>query len=64
MPKVARFVDDLRAAFGVEYVNGAVRAGLRGQPVFWASEDGHEVGTRTRWSDELAATVTNPGARQ
>jgi DNA-directed RNA polymerase specialized sigma subunit len=46
MPKVAAFVDDLREAFGTEYINGAIREGLRGRPVFWASENGHELGTR------------------
>ena len=46
MPKVAAFVDDLREAFGTEYINGAFRLGLKGRPVFWAREDGHELGTR------------------
>ena len=46
MPAVTAFVDNLRAAFGAEYINGAIRQGLRGRPVFWASEGGHELGTR------------------
>lgn len=45
MPDVAAFVDDLRDAFGADMINGAIRSGLRGRPHFWASENGHELGT-------------------
>jgi hypothetical protein len=45
MPAVAAFGDELRQAFGREYVDGAIRQGLRGRPVFWASENGREIGT-------------------
>ncbi|MFM1991325.1 MAG: hypothetical protein RJA99_4282 [Pseudomonadota bacterium] len=45
MPEVAAFVDDLRAAFGEQQINGAIRSGLRGRPHFWAAEGGHELGT-------------------
>lgn len=46
MPTVAGWVDDMRTAFGAEAINGAIRAGLQGQPTFWASENGVEIGTR------------------
>lgn len=46
MPTVAAFVDDLRDAFGAETINAAIKAGMDGQPTFWASEGGQEVGTR------------------
>lgn len=59
MPTVAAFVDDLRAAFGRDYIDGAIRAGLQGRPVFWAQEGGHELGTKPRamQHDEAAAAA-------
>jgi hypothetical protein len=45
MPKVTAFIDDLRAAFGAGEIDGAIRAGLKGRPFFWAREGGHELGT-------------------
>jgi hypothetical protein len=63
MPAVAAFVDDLRAAFGDEQINGAIRLGLKGRPYFWAREGEHELGTR--WpaigaDDEHQAGKTRP----
>lgn len=45
MPMVAGFIDDMRAAFGKEMIDGQIRSGMRGEPVFWASENGREIGT-------------------
>jgi len=45
MPVVTAFVDQLRDAFGREYIDNIIRAGMRGQPVFHATENGHTVGT-------------------
>lgn len=45
MPEVTAFVDDLRSAFGEQMITGAIRSGVQGRPHFWASENGHEVGT-------------------
>lgn len=45
MPTVAAWIDDLRAAFGAEMIDAAIRAGLDGQPTFHAREGGREVGT-------------------
>ena len=45
MPTVAAFIDDLRAAFGEEIIHNIIRAGLQGQLVFHASENGHQIGT-------------------
>jgi hypothetical protein len=44
MPKVAAWIDDLRAAFGADDINAALRFKLHGQPCFHASEAGHSVG--------------------
>ena len=45
MPEVAAFVEKLRAAFGHEVINGAIRRGKAGEPTFYARENGHAVGT-------------------
>lgn len=46
MPTTAAFIDAMRDTFGADMINAAIRAGLDGQPTFWARENGHEVGTR------------------
>ena len=46
MPVVAAFIDGLRAAFGAEMIDGQIRKGMRGEPTFWASENGFTVGTK------------------
>lgn len=46
MPGVTAFIDDLRATFGKEMIDGQIRKGINGQPTFWARENGHEVGTK------------------
>ena len=45
MPLVTSFIDDLRGAFGCDEIDEAIRRGLRGEGVFWASEGGVEVGS-------------------
>ncbi|MFS2112717.1 hypothetical protein [Herbaspirillum frisingense] len=45
MPKTAAFIDSLRLAFGAGYINNVLRRGMRGQPVFHATEGGFELGT-------------------
>ncbi|MBK5915136.1 hypothetical protein [Rhodocyclus purpureus] len=47
MPETAEFIDAARAAFGAADVDAALRAGVSGQPAFWAGEAGNEVGTRS-----------------
>lgn len=45
MPKVTAWIDDLRAAFGREAIDGQIRAATRdGLPTFHATEAGHSVG--------------------
>ena len=46
MPRVAEFIDAVREAFGRAPVDAAIRAGLDGQPTFWARENGLEIGVR------------------
>ena len=51
MPETAAFVDDMRAAFGADMVDSAIRAGMKGEGTFFASENGREVGSRAREID-------------
>jgi len=48
MPTVAAWIDQMRAAFGKEHIDRQIRAGMKGQPVFFASENGHTLGTKPR----------------
>lgn len=45
MPDTAAFVDAMRQAFGGDVIDDAIRAGMRGETTFWASEAGRTVGT-------------------
>jgi hypothetical protein len=45
MPVVAEWIDQMRTVFGARQINAVIRAGIGGQPVFYASENGHTVGT-------------------
>lgn len=44
MPGTAAFIDALRAEFGAETIDRAIRGGLAGLPTFYAEEGGHSVG--------------------
>lgn len=46
MPTVAGWIDDLRAAFGADMINEAIRNGMAGGTDFYACENGHEIGHR------------------
>jgi len=45
MPVMAAFVEQLVEVFGKESIHGQIRKGLQGEPVFYATENGHEIGT-------------------
>ncbi|MBP1314453.1 hypothetical protein [Herbaspirillum sp. 1130] len=45
MPTVAAWIDLLRQAFGEAEINEQLRRGVRGEPVFFAAEGGHAIGT-------------------
>lgn len=60
-PVVPAFFDDLRAAFGAETINAAIRAGMNGQPTFYAEENGRAVGTKSHGEGvTLAETQIGP----
>ena len=46
MPEGAAFIDACRQAFGADGINASIKAGLEGQPTFYASENGRTVGTK------------------
>lgn len=47
MPEIVAFVADLKAAFGEQEIDEAIRRGKAGEPTFYACENGHTVGTAT-----------------
>lgn len=61
MPETARFIDALRDAFGADQVDPSIRAGMRGQPRFFAREAGRQVGCEATLGDpERCAEVGVP----
>lgn len=53
MPEVAAWIDDLRGTFGEEYINKIIAAGMKGEPVFSASENGITIGTPVPTGDKV-----------
>ena len=47
MPECAAFIDACREAFGADGINASIKAGMDGQPTFYASENGRTVGTKS-----------------
>lgn len=47
MPECAAFIDACREAFGAAGINASIKAGIDGQPTFYASENGRTVGTKS-----------------
>lgn len=45
MPVVCALIDDMRKVFGKDNIDAVMRDGMRGKPVFYATENGHAVGT-------------------
>ena len=54
MPQTAAFIDSLRDAFGADMINEQIRKGMKGEPTFYARENGHELGTPSRKEDRHA----------
>jgi hypothetical protein len=63
MPVTAAWIDEMRAAFGKESIDGQLRKAMKGEPVFFAQENGHTVGTpsparvRVQWDQRGRAYV-------
>jgi len=45
MPVVTAWIDEMRKAFGVDVVNQQIKRGMKGEQTFFATENGHTVGT-------------------
>ncbi|CAE6807195.1 hypothetical protein [Paraburkholderia haematera] len=45
MPEIAAFVAGMKSAFGEQEIDETIRRGRAGEPTFFASENGHSVGT-------------------
>lgn len=56
MPQCATWIDDLRAAFGRESIDKAIRDGLR-RGGFCCQENGETYGTPTDWSGAVHAVM-------
>lgn len=59
MPHTAAFIDALRDAFGADMINEQIRKGMRGEPTFYARENGHELGTP--WMQEDSDATNQMG---
>lgn len=67
MPNVAAFIDDMRDTFGADVINAQIRRGMKGEPGFWASENGHEIGCKmppARHEVTAAQMVLNPTKKE
>ena len=51
MPQVAALIDRFRQTFGRTNIDDVIRRGIKGEPVFYASENGHTIGTD--WPDAM-----------
>ncbi|KAE8756731.1 hypothetical protein FSO04_27535 [Paraburkholderia madseniana] len=47
MPEIAAFVADMKAVFGEQEIDEAIRRSKAGEPTFYACENGRTVGTPT-----------------
>lgn len=45
MSGVTAFIDSMREPFGNDHIDPHIRLGVRGDPVFYAREIGHQIGT-------------------
>jgi hypothetical protein len=64
MPQTAAFIDACREAFGAAEINASIRAGINGQPTFSASENGREIGTKSKNEGlSLSQIVVGPLSR-
>ncbi|MFS2023858.1 hypothetical protein [Massilia sp. CT11-137] len=57
MPVTAALIDEYRAVFGRENIDDVLRRARKGEPVFYAEENGHTFGTpspprhRVQWDE-------------
>jgi hypothetical protein len=57
MPVTAQLIDEYRAVFGKDNIDQLIRRAMKGEPVFYAEENGHTFGTpspprhRVQWDE-------------
>ena len=59
MPFTTSIIDDFRTHWPEAGVVEAVKAGMQGQPVFHASENGHSVGTPLPYDARQAVSLAD-----
>jgi len=65
MPVTAALVDEYRKVFGAASIDGVLRRAMKGEPVFYAVENGHTFGTpiptrvRVQWDERGIPYVLN-----
>jgi hypothetical protein len=70
MPVTAQLIDEYRAVFGKENIDGVIRRAMKGEPVFYAEENGHTFGTpsparvRVQWDERGLPYVVEPAKQK
>jgi hypothetical protein len=60
MPQVTALVDRFRTTFGRANIDDVIRRGMKGEPVFYATENGHTIGTNSPDVKPSPALVVDP----
>jgi hypothetical protein len=66
MPTISGIVDDLRRQYGLLPIDRQIRRAMRGEPTFFAKENGHTIGTPSKrgtveiYSDDRGVSQTRP----
>ena len=58
-PWVTSIIDDFRDNWPESGIVESVKAGIDGQPTFWAKENGQEIGTRAPHVAERAVALSD-----
>jgi hypothetical protein len=70
MPVTAALIDEYRAVFGRENIDDVLRRARKGEPVFYAEENGHKFGTpsplrtRVQWDEKGRPYVIEPNEQK
>lgn len=70
MPVTAQLIDEYRAVFGKDNIDQVIRRAMKGEPVFYAVENGLTFGTpspprvRVQWDERGLPYVIEPAAQK
>lgn len=59
MPFTTAIIDDFRANYPEACPDAAIKAGIAGQPTFWARENGVEIGTKAHYDAQNSVPLTD-----